>query len=85
MMARASHATQRSGKGSSRETRSRSLLNILSIRSVIRKPPTTFVEEHATATKPKAVLKGLWPAPATTREPTSEIPDMAFVADMSGV
>ncbi len=37
---------------------SRSLLNILSIRSVMRNPPTTFVEEQQTARKPKKVLNG---------------------------
>ena len=34
-------------------------LNILSIRSVIRKPPTTFVDEQATAMVPRMVLSGL--------------------------
>ena len=35
------------------------LLNILSMRSVMRKPPTTFVEEQATARNPRTVLSGL--------------------------
>jgi hypothetical protein len=34
-------------------------LNIFSMRSVIRKPPTTFVEEQVTAMNPKRVLKVL--------------------------
>src|SRR5438105_8187268 len=65
--------------------RSFSDLNILSIRSVIRNPPTTFVDEHATATKPRTVLSGSYLAPAITSEPISEITEIAFVADMSGV
>jgi hypothetical protein len=55
------------------------------MRSVIRKPPTTFVVEQVTATNPKAVLSRLWPAPATRSDPTREIPDIALVADMRGV
>jgi hypothetical protein len=52
----------------------------------MRKPPTTFVEEQATAMKPRNVLKKLLSTePATTIEPTSEMPDRALVADMSGV
>ena len=35
------------------------LLNIFNIRSVIRKPPTTLVEEQVTATNPRAVLNRL--------------------------
>jgi hypothetical protein len=34
-------------------------LNILSMRSVIRKPPTTLVDEQATAIVPRIVLSGL--------------------------
>ena len=60
-------------------------LNIFSMRSVITKPPTTFVVEQTTAMKPRIVLTVLYRAPAVTIEPTSEIPEIAFVADMRGV
>src|SRR5262245_14388430 len=60
-------------------------LNILSIRSVITNPPTTFVVEHTTAIKPRIVATLLWPEPAITIEPTREIPEIAFVADINGV
>src|SRR5437867_9119054 len=71
--------------GFSAADREGAFLNIFSMRSVIRKPPTTFVEEQHTAMKPKIVLSNPWPDPATTSEPTSEIPDIAFVADIRGV
>ena len=60
-------------------------LNILSMRSVIMKPPTTLIVAAVTATKPRNVLKPLNSAPAATSEPTSEMPEMALVADISGV
>ena len=56
-----------------------------SMRSVIRKPPTTFVEEQPTAMKPRMILAQSCISPTTTREPISEMPEMALVADMSGV
>jgi len=52
---------------------------------VITKPPTTFVVAQVTATNPRMALTALWCAPAVTREPTSEMPEMAFVADIRGV
>ena len=61
------------------------VLNMLSMRSVMRNPPTTLVVEQATAMNPNSVLKVPYPDPATTSEPTRLIPDMALVADMSGV
>src|SRR5580765_4953833 len=64
---------------------SRSVLNIRSMRSVMRNPPTTFVEEQATATKPNSVQTQLCISPQTTREPTNEMPDRALVADIKGV
>jgi hypothetical protein len=64
---------------------SASLLNIFSMRSVIRNPPTTLVEEQATAMRPSAVLSGVYWAPAITSDPTSAMPEMAFVTDISGV
>jgi hypothetical protein len=35
--------------------------------------------------KPRIVLTVLYRAPAVTIEPTKEIPEIAFVADISGV
>ena len=55
------------------------------MRSVMTKPPTTFVVEQTTAIKPRIVLTVLYSAPAVTMEPTSEIPDIALVADIRGV
>ena len=48
-------------------------------------PPTTLIVAAVTATKPKKVLNPLYGPPAATSEPTSEMPEMAFVADISGV
>jgi hypothetical protein len=48
-------------------------------------PPTTFVVAQTTAIKPSIVLTLLYCAPAVTMEPTSEIPEIAFVADINGV
>src|SRR5262245_54701383 len=64
---------------------SRSLLNMASMRSVIRKPPTTLVAEQQTAMKPSMILSQSCISPTTTREPISEMPEMALVADISGV
>src|SRR5829696_4134298 len=61
------------------------LLNIFNIRSVITKPPTTFVVAHITAMKPRIVLTLLYCAPAVTIEPTREMPEIALVADIKGV
>ena len=63
----------------------RFFLNILSMRSVIMKPPTTLVVAQVTAIKPSVVLSVLCCAPAATSEPTSEIPEIALVADIRGV
>ena len=57
-------------------------LNILSMRSVIMNPPTTLIVEATTAMKPSVVLRVPRSAPAATSEPTSEMPEMAFVADI---
>src|SRR3954468_8207520 len=59
--------------------------NIFSMRSVMRNPPTTFVLAHTTPMNPSAVATVPRFAPAATIEPTSEMPEMAFVADISGV
>ena len=44
-----------------------------------------FVVAHTTATKPRIVATLLRCEPAATSEPTSEMPEIAFVADISGV
>jgi hypothetical protein len=60
-------------------------LNIFNIRSVITNPPTTLIVEQVTATNPRIVLTAVWCAPAVTNDPTRDIPEIALVADMSGV
>ena len=55
------------------------------MRSVITNPPTTLIVAAVTATKPSIVLTVPRSEPAATSEPTSEMPEIAFVADMSGV
>lgn len=60
-------------------------LNIRSIRSVIMKPPTTLIEEAVTARTPRIVESPVFASPATTREPTNAMPEIAFVSAMSGV
>ena len=65
-------------------------LNILSIRSVSRKPLTIFVIEAKTATAPRIVgnappVPAPVPAPASMIEPTTAIAEMALVSDISGV
>ena len=64
------------------------LLNMRSIRSVITNPPTTLVVEHTTAMNPRTIATLLWCGPvppAITIDPTSEMPEIAFVADIRGV
>lgn len=60
-------------------------LKNFSIRAVMPKPPTTLIVAQVTARKPRKLLSVPCPEPATTSEPTSEMPEMAFVADISGV
>ena len=55
------------------------------MRSVMMNPPTTLIVAAVTAMKPSMVLTVLRPAPAATSEPTSEMPEIALVADISGV
>ena len=59
--------------------------NIFSMRSVMMNPPTTLMVAEATAMVPSTVLTVPWSDPAATSDPTSEIPEIALVADMSGV
>ena len=61
-------------------------LNIWSILSVTRKPPTTLPAPNTTAIKPSMFSSRLSPAaPRTTIAPTRMIPCMAFVPDIRGV
>ena len=60
-------------------------LNIASMRSVIRNPAVTFVIAQTTATNPRIVERRPYCPPAATIAPTSEMPEIAFVADISGV
>ena len=52
---------------------------------MIRNPPTTLMDAQMTAIIPSVLLRVPRLLPAATREPTSEMPVMAFAADMSGV
>src|SRR5262245_28287707 len=60
-------------------------LNILSMRSVIINPPTTLIIAETTAMKPRNLLTSLYFPPAVRIEPTTEIAEMALVADINGV
>src|SRR5215467_7411271 len=64
------------------------LRNILSMRSVMRKPPVTLIMAEVTAAQPRIEARvWCWSylEPAITSEPISEMPEMALVADISGV
>src|SRR5262249_8359734 len=60
-------------------------LNILSMRSVIRKPLTMLVIEAATAIEPRIVLVAVSSSPAIRIEATIAIAEIALVSDISGV
>src|SRR5262249_13512803 len=60
-------------------------LNILSIRSVIINPPTTFIIAEMPAIKSRNLLTSLSFPTAVRIEPTTEIAEMALVADINGV
>src|SRR6185312_11672039 len=61
-------------------------LNILSIRSVIRNPLTMLITEVVTAMKPSTRPSVESPAASVTRiAPTTQMPEMALVIDISGV
>ena len=61
-------------------------LNIFSMRSVIMKPPTTLIVAavHRDEAEHRAHHRR-GRRPAATSEPTSEMPEIALVADISGV
>ena len=60
-------------------------LELRSMRSVIRNPPTMLLVAQITAMNPRMVETLLCAAPAAISEPTSEMPEIALVAAMSGV
>src|SRR5581483_1611771 len=63
----------------------RAVLNILSIRSVIRNPPTTLLVAAMTAIVPRIVDNLLLCSPTMTNAPTTAIASRALVRDISGV
>src|SRR4029077_6657783 len=61
-------------------------LNILSMRSVMRKPLTMLVTAAVMAMKPSTLLNMVAPWALVTRmAPTTEMAEMALVMDMRGV
>src|SRR5215510_8997342 len=60
-------------------------LNILSILSVIINPPTTLIIAEMTAMNPRNLLTSLYFPPAVRIDPTTDIAEIAFVADIKGV
>ena len=61
-------------------------LNIPSMRSVTRKPPTTLIVPNATAITSSSLLsQPPTPEPSTMIAPSTTIPWIAFVPDISGV
>ena len=61
-------------------------LNISSIRSVTRNPPTTLIVPKAMAITRMILLKASLPdSPMTSRPPRTTIPWIALVPDISGV
>ncbi len=60
-------------------------MNILSIRSVNKKPLTIFVIEATTAIVPRTVVRFDFWLPARTIDPTTAMAEMALVNDISGV
>src|SRR5205823_3417998 len=60
-------------------------LNISSMRSVTTNPPTTLMVARTTATKPSTISTGVCALAAITRAPTTMMPWIALVPDISGV
>src|SRR5262249_32276976 len=63
-------------------------LNILSIRSVMRNPPTMLLVAATIATVPKtfaSIAPRAWYSPARRMAPTTAMASSAFVSDISGV
>src|SRR5580692_10385665 len=63
----------------------RLLLNILSMRSVIRNPPTTLLVAATMAIVPRTVANVLLRSPTITIAPTTAMASSALVSDISGV
>src|SRR5256712_10283317 len=63
----------------------RLLLNIFSIRSVIRNPPTTLLVAATTAITPSTAEQVLLCSPTSTMAPSTAMASSAFVGDFSGV
>src|SRR5258708_16086426 len=65
------------------------LRNIFNMRSVMRKPPVTLIMAEVTAAHPSnEASRACGPScfePAMTSDPINEIPEITFVADISGV
>src|ERR1700739_3469097 len=60
-------------------------LNIFSMRSVMRNPPTMLLVAATTAIVPRIGDRALLCSPTRTLEPTTAMASRAFVSDMSGV
>ncbi len=60
-------------------------LNILSMRSVMRKPPTTLLVAATMASVPRTVERVLRCSPVRMMAPTTAIASSALVSDISGV
>src|SRR5271169_1773548 len=60
-------------------------LNILSMRSVMRKPPTTLLVAATIASAPRMVERVLRCSPVRMMAPTTAMASSALVRDMSGV
>src|SRR5439155_357067 len=63
----------------------RLVLNIFSMRSVIRNPPTTLLVAATTAITPSTAEKVLLCSPTSTMAPSTAMASSAFVSDISGV
>src|SRR5437773_7913520 len=61
------------------------VLNILSMRSVIKNPLTMLVMDANRAMAPRIVMYNGWSSPVITIEPTTAMAEIAFVSDISGV
>ena len=61
------------------------LLNISSMRSVTRKPPTTLIVPKAIAITSSSLLRKPSASPISSRPPSRTMPWIALVADISGV
>src|SRR4029453_770729 len=63
----------------------RRCLNISSMRSVTRKPPTMLIVPNTTGTNPSTCSRVESAVPTISIAPTSTIPWIAFVPDINGV